>query len=153
MTRAVRRATGWNVLAGTGAGALLLLVVLGWNLVGVGLIPLLLAALVLLGSKERPADRDAALLLAGFLGDWLVLAPALLANPTKANGIPTALPQADTIVGLANLGVVAVGLWALACPILVRKHWPAAVLLGLGQVWIALMGLLAAVGSVYGSYL
>lgn len=152
MTRAVRRATGWNVLAATGAGALVLLVVLGWNLVGEGLIPLLLAALVLLGSKERPADRDAALLLAGFIGDWLVLAPVLFVSPTQANGIQAALPQADTIAGIATAGVAAVGLWALACPILVRKHWPAAVLLGLGQVWIALMGLLAAVGVGYGAY-
>lgn len=152
MTRAVRRATGWNVLAVTGAGALVLLVVLGWSLVGVGLIPLLLAALVLLGSKERPANRHAALLLAGFIGNWLILAPALLVSPTQANGIQSTIPHADAIVGVTNMGVVAVGLWAITCPFVVGRHWPAAVLLGLGQVWIALMGLLAVVGSVYGSY-
>lgn len=144
---------GWPWLAGLGSAALAGLLVVGavWHF---GVLPgVVVAALLVLAKRQAPTAREAALLLVGYVGNWLVLAPAFLYPADIVGGNQVPRPFADAAAGFSLFAALPLAGWVLACPFLVPRFWPAAVVSGAAQVWIAFTSVFVVAGAVTGAWL
>ena len=95
-------------------------------------------------------SKELAIVLAGFISNWLILCPCWFYTAAGEQWTPR--PHADLIAGIFESAALLVPGWAILGGCLLKRRWWLMVPAGLVQCWIAFVSLFLVAGCVTGRW-
>jgi hypothetical protein len=95
--------------------------------------------------------REVAILHTGFLLNSLLISPTFFY--ARVGDPPQPRAYADEVMYATQYVFLALIIWVIIAPFLMRRKWPMAVAFGLYQAWFGLLSVIVHAGAVQGAFL